>query len=165
MLLSLQQTGVANIGLGFGDLGGFAVYPMPWCPHLATLSAPPSQVQVRGTGRCAGAALAGDGAVQAVRRHRGELALSRLQHHSLQQVVANLFKKHNVQSSARIFPICIKVILMWRYKEGHCLSHSQETGHCLALSFSDLSVWCYACDNYLDHAKLYPVKGSIMHYQ
>ena len=50
---------------------------------------------------------------------------------------------------------------MWRYKKGHCLSHSQESGHCLALNFSDLSVWCYACDNYLDHAKLYPVKVGI----
>ena len=51
---------------------------------------------------------------------------------------------------------------MWRYKKGHCLSHSQESGHCLALSFSDLSVWCYVCDNYLDHAKLYPVKVGII---
>uniref|UniRef100_A0A0A8YAC0 UBP-type domain-containing protein n=1 Tax=Arundo donax TaxID=35708 RepID=A0A0A8YAC0_ARUDO len=30
------------------------------------------------------------------------------------------------------------------------LCHYQEAGHCVALSFSDLSVWCFACDSYLD---------------
>ena len=27
-------------------------------------------------------------------------------------------------------------------------------GHCIALSLSDLSIWCYACENYIKHDKL-----------
>lgn len=32
----------------------------------------------------------------------------------------------------------------------HMLQHYQQTTHCVALSFSDLSVWCFSCDAYLD---------------
>ena len=28
--------------------------------------------------------------------------------------------------------------------------------HCLALSYSDLSVWCYACNGYVKHDRLIP---------
>ncbi|KAL4181646.1 hypothetical protein AMTRI_Chr12g238370 [Amborella trichopoda] len=37
-----------------------------------------------------------------------------------------------------------------RFINGHMLEHYQEAGHCLALSYSDLSVWCFLCDAYLD---------------
>lgn len=30
------------------------------------------------------------------------------------------------------------------------VKHNEETGHPIALSFSDISVWCYACDDYID---------------
>uniref|UniRef100_A0A0E0MMU1 UBP-type domain-containing protein n=1 Tax=Oryza punctata TaxID=4537 RepID=A0A0E0MMU1_ORYPU len=45
--------------------------------------------------------------------------------------------------------IC-KDVLCSRFINKHMLYHYQDTGHCLALSFSDLSVWCFACDSYLD---------------
>lgn len=45
--------------------------------------------------------------------------------------------------------IC-KDVLCSRFISKHMLCHHQETGHCLALSFSDLSVWCFSCDSYLD---------------
>ncbi|KAL6842191.1 hypothetical protein ACP4OV_028170 [Aristida adscensionis] len=45
--------------------------------------------------------------------------------------------------------IC-KDVLCSRFINKHMLIHYQETGHCLALSFSDLSVWCFTCDSYLD---------------
>ena len=32
--------------------------------------------------------------------------------------------------------------------------------HKLALSFSDLSVWCYSCDNYVDNDQLYQIKNA-----
>ena len=35
-----------------------------------------------------------------------------------------------------------------------------ETEHFLALSFSDLSVWCYCCDNYVDNIRMYDVKNA-----
>ncbi|XP_051185392.1 uncharacterized protein [Lolium perenne] len=48
------------------------------------------------------------------------------------------------------FCLICKDVLCSRFINKHMLHHFQETGHCLALSFSDLSVWCFACDSYLD---------------
>ncbi|KAL0218590.1 hypothetical protein P9112_004243 [Eukaryota sp. TZLM1-RC] len=36
-----------------------------------------------------------------------------------------------------------------RYKNKHALQHFEETSHPIAISFSDLSVTCYLCDNYI----------------
>jgi hypothetical protein len=58
-----------------------------------------------------------------------------------------------------------------RYANRHFTQHFEETkaagvvhpleakahGHCLALSTSDLSVWCYECDKYVKHTSLEPV--------
>lgn len=44
---------------------------------------------------------------------------------------------------------CVKVFC-GRFINGHMLAHSQETGHPIAIGYRDLSVWCFACDNYLD---------------
>ncbi|KAK4800818.1 hypothetical protein SAY86_021305 [Trapa natans] len=46
--------------------------------------------------------------------------------------------------------LCCKEVLCSRFVNKHMLHHYQQTNHCLALSFSDLSVWCFACDAYLD---------------
>lgn len=32
--------------------------------------------------------------------------------------------------------------------------------HALALSLADLSVWCYACEAYVDNARLYRYKNA-----
>ncbi|KAF8406220.1 hypothetical protein HHK36_008305 [Tetracentron sinense] len=37
-----------------------------------------------------------------------------------------------------------------RFVNKHMLEHYLERNHCLALSYSDLSVWCFSCDAYLD---------------
>ena len=29
--------------------------------------------------------------------------------------------------------------------------HKDSTGHMMALSLADLSVWCYQCDSYIDN--------------
>ncbi|KAH8247955.1 hypothetical protein KR038_010868 [Drosophila bunnanda] len=42
-----------------------------------------------------------------------------------------------------------------RYVNEHMQMHSLCSDHPLALSLSDLSVWCYACSAYLDHPRLY----------
>lgn len=39
------------------------------------------------------------------------------------------------------------------------LFHHLETEHPLALSFSDLSVWCYKCEAYIDNPALFPYKN------
>jgi len=36
-----------------------------------------------------------------------------------------------------------------RYVKGHMAEHNSTTSHVLAMSFSDLSVWCYSCDDYI----------------
>jgi uncharacterized UBP type Zn finger protein len=49
-----------------------------------------------------------------------------------------------------------------RYQNGHCRMHWESTvqndgdgeGHCVAISFSDLSIWCYVCSAYVKHPTL-----------
>jgi len=46
-----------------------------------------------------------------------------------------------------------------RYVSGHQLAHHKSSSHPLALSYSDLSVWCFVCDSYVDNELLYQVKN------
>ncbi|XP_035910446.1 histone deacetylase 6 isoform X1 [Anopheles stephensi] len=49
-----------------------------------------------------------------------------------------------------------------RYVQEHMLRHGTETvDHPLALSFTDLSVWCYGCDAYIDHPALHHYKNLV----
>ena len=41
-----------------------------------------------------------------------------------------------------------------RYANGHNILHWRESGHSLALSISDLSIWCYACSKYIKSESL-----------
>ncbi|CAO2842082.1 unnamed protein product [Amaranthus hypochondriacus] len=52
-----------------------------------------------------------------------------------------------------------KDVLCSRFINKHMLEHYQEKGHCLALSYSDLSVWCFACDAYLDAQVIEKLRG------
>mmetsp|Transcript_168173 Transcript_168173/g.535170 ORF Transcript_168173/g.535170 Transcript_168173/m.535170 type:complete len:200 (+) Transcript_168173:151-750(+) len=45
-------------------------------------------------------------------------------------------------------------VLCSRFKNQHMAAHSQSEGHCVALSLSDLSFWCFQCDAYLDVFKI-----------
>nr|XP_050853987.1 histone deacetylase 6 isoform X1 [Vespula vulgaris] len=42
----------------------------------------------------------------------------------------------------------------------HALLHADETQHPLTLSFSDLSVWCYGCEAYIDNPRLYAARNA-----
>lgn len=55
--------------------------------------------------------------------------------------------------------VCYKV-LCGRYVNEHMAQHGGEIGHPLTLSFSDLSVWCYQCEAYIDNPTLYAAKNS-----
>ena len=37
-----------------------------------------------------------------------------------------------------------------RYVKAHMREHFETSGHCIGISFSDLSVWCFACESYID---------------
>ncbi|PXF47881.1 Histone deacetylase 6 [Gracilariopsis chorda] len=46
-----------------------------------------------------------------------------------------------------------------RYKKGHMVEHAEDTDRetehpVIAISLSDLSVWCFLCDEYVTHPKL-----------
>lgn len=39
--------------------------------------------------------------------------------------------------------------------------HFESSEHPLTLSFSDLSVWCYACEAYVDNPQLHKYKNLV----
>ncbi|OXU23235.1 hypothetical protein TSAR_003178 [Trichomalopsis sarcophagae] len=43
----------------------------------------------------------------------------------------------------------------------HALLHEQSTQHPLTLSFSDVSVWCYGCEAYIDNPRLYAARNAV----
>lgn len=47
--------------------------------------------------------------------------------------------------------VCLKcgIVKCSRYVNEHMLMHAIESSHALALSFSDLSFWCYHCESYI----------------
>jgi len=41
-----------------------------------------------------------------------------------------------------------------RYINGHAKQHFKDSGHCVDISFSDISIWCYSCNDYITHQNL-----------
>lgn len=54
---------------------------------------------------------------------------------------------------------CYKV-LCGRFVNEHMVMHGVVSSHPLVLSFSDLSVWCYPCEAYIDNKALYEAKNT-----
>lgn len=55
---------------------------------------------------------------------------------------------------------CYKVFC-GRYVKKHMLEHHRETGHSITLSYTDLSIWCYVCDSYVDNKDLDFAKDEV----
>lgn len=53
--------------------------------------------------------------------------------------------------------LCFKTYCS-RYIAEHSAFHSISSDHPLTLSFSDLSVWCYKCEAYIDNPQLHKYK-------
>ncbi|KAI9498792.1 hypothetical protein BDB00DRAFT_799526 [Zychaea mexicana] len=48
-----------------------------------------------------------------------------------------------------------------RYRQGHMLEHFETTAdHAVCLSYSDLSVWCFICENYIANKALDEIKHA-----
>lgn len=47
-----------------------------------------------------------------------------------------------------------------RYHGSHMVEHNCLSKHPIALSYADLSIWCYSCDTYIHHPKLMEAKGK-----
>jgi len=58
--------------------------------------------------------------------------------------------------------LCCGSIRCSRFVQGHMLTHYEEAKHPLAVSFSDLSFWCYLCDSYVESPQLSSV---LRHFQ
>ncbi|XP_057783048.1 uncharacterized protein LOC131000918 [Salvia miltiorrhiza] len=56
--------------------------------------------------------------------------------------------------------LCCKDVLCSRFVNKHMLEHYQQKSHNLALSYSDLSVWCFSCDAYLDAQVIQPLRAA-----
>ncbi|XP_059483409.1 histone deacetylase 6 isoform X2 [Neocloeon triangulifer] len=50
-------------------------------------------------------------------------------------------------------------VMCGRYICGHMKMHSEQHSHPLVLSYSDLSVWCYGCESYVDAPALHEAKN------
>ncbi|WAR01147.1 HDAC6-like protein [Mya arenaria] len=55
--------------------------------------------------------------------------------------------------------VCYKVYCS-RYVASHMVTHGEAAGHPVVLSYADLSVWCYKCDNYVANEVLKPIIAS-----
>mmetsp|Transcript_43001 Transcript_43001/g.69769 ORF Transcript_43001/g.69769 Transcript_43001/m.69769 type:complete len:121 (+) Transcript_43001:190-552(+) len=45
-----------------------------------------------------------------------------------------------------------------RYVNAHLLAHNEaQPEHPIALSFSDLSLWCFSCDSYISNPSFQPI--------
>jgi histone deacetylase 6 len=42
------------------------------------------------------------------------------------------------------------------------LDHNETTKHPIALSFSDISVWCYPCNSYIDNEMFEEARKAVM---
>lgn len=47
-----------------------------------------------------------------------------------------------------------------RFVNSHMVEHFMHVNHAMVLSFSDLSIWCYNCDSYLENDILNEAKAS-----
>uniref|UniRef100_A0A0M3I3E9 UBP-type domain-containing protein n=2 Tax=Ascaris TaxID=6251 RepID=A0A0M3I3E9_ASCLU len=48
-----------------------------------------------------------------------------------------------------------------RYVSGHAVIHRNTSGHPMAISLTDISVWCYACEAYVHNDILLPAKNEV----
>ncbi|KAI8906231.1 hypothetical protein DFJ77DRAFT_478067 [Powellomyces hirtus] len=48
-----------------------------------------------------------------------------------------------------------------RYVQGHMQAHYDQARHPVAVSYTDLSSWCYECSDYIDSPILHPLRSAI----
>lgn len=54
-----------------------------------------------------------------------------------------------------------KAVYCSRYIQGHMKRHVEHhEGHCVCISYRDLSIWCFQCDSYITHEARYFLDGK-----
>ncbi|XP_031422041.1 histone deacetylase 6 [Clupea harengus] len=56
--------------------------------------------------------------------------------------------------------LCCYKVLCGRFVNEHMVMHGVASSHPLVMSFSDISVWCYPCESYIDNKALYDAKNT-----
>ncbi|KAG2383166.1 hypothetical protein C9374_004503 [Naegleria lovaniensis] len=51
-----------------------------------------------------------------------------------------------------------------RYRKGHMMNHHESTHHSMVLSLADLSIFCYACDAYVENPDLTRLMMRELHF-
>ena len=157
---------------GLGQDGGGPVVPIDNCPHLEThFQFSPSQLE----------ASFDPSSTVCSHFHNNDNEDSNNSSHSEKKKVAATGKpKVDVDSETGSCIsnenwLCLEcgALRCSRYVNGHSLVHWETTkandtakgepkvGHCVALSLSDLSVWCYECSAYLHHPTLSPILQKV----
>ncbi|KAG6414959.1 hypothetical protein SASPL_122357 [Salvia splendens] len=75
------------------------------------------------------------------------------------KMMGNIFKRCQ-HPNENWLCLCCKDVLCSRFVNKHMLEHYQQTNHNLALSYSDLSVWCFSCDTYLNAQVMQPLHAA-----
>ncbi|KAJ3093855.1 NAD-dependent protein deacetylase sirtuin-2 [Physocladia obscura] len=131
----------------FGDQEMFAVYPKLDCEHVAQHVGPLTEAMREWL---AGAAAEGKGCCGGCSAARAEATATE----GGGEGGAGA-ETAGVELWACLAAACATVGCS-RYAAAHALSHSRATHHHIALSLADLSVFCYACDSYVEHPALHP---------
>ena len=76
------------------------------------------------------------------------------------KISQNFYIFFGFQGENWICLVCHKVFCS-RYVNEHMVIHSAEAQHLVTLSFSDISVWCYGCEDYVDNECLYEMKNAL----
>lgn len=114
----------------------FAVVPLPGCPHLVQVQAvPPSGIDVNTP--CA--------TCESIQENWICLICYSVSGFITAETLMSVSYTLN-----RRCPLIFQVFC-GRYVSQHMVFHNEESSHPLTLSFSDLSVWCYVCEAYIDN--------------
>jgi len=54
------------------------------------------------------------------------------------------------------------VVYCSRYVNQHMVQHNEISKHPIALSYADISIWCYSCDSYIESPLLHPIAQTVV---
>jgi histone deacetylase 6 len=118
----------------------FAVVPLSSCPHL---------VRVQHVPECGIDCMSPCSECGCVQENWVCLVCYSVSMQTLEPICHGMSVYYKVPESEK-YSHCLQVHC-GRYINGHMMLHAHSASHPLTLSFSDLSVWCYVCEAYIDN--------------
>ena len=125
---------------------GFEIIPLSYCPHCTdTISIDHSSNLSSSSSSSSSSSTSSSSATTNLTLN-SSLSLSLLQNNVNELPACTMC--HDTKENW-ICLICANIGCS-RYVAGHGTDHYQQTNHSIALSYSDMSIWCYECENYLN---------------